>query len=441
MNRSLLFYTFVAALGGLLFGFDTAVISGTTELITDYFELSDVMLGWAVSSALVGCVVGAIAVGKPGDIYGRRAMLVFTAFLLLLSALGTGLAVNFTMFVIARFIGGVGVGGASVMAPMYISEIAPPKSRGKLVATNQLAIVSGIVVAFFSNFLLKDIEGINWRLMFLAEAVPAIIFLVMLFFISRSPRWLVEKGRIDKAELTLAKLNKPEDAKKILGDIIASINQDVISHSSALFKKPYLRLLLIGIVVALFNQLTGINVIMYYAPKIFVTAGFDSDSALFQTVLIGVTNLTFTILGMVLIDKLGRKYLLLLGSIGMSVFLGMFAVTCFVKILGGYWLLACLLGFITFFCSSQGVVIWVILSEMFPNNVRGRMTSMCSFALWFFNAVSAFLFPVAVTRLGIGMVFAFYAIATAGSFIFFKMYLVETKGKSLEELERIVLEV
>jgi sugar porter (SP) family MFS transporter len=439
VKHTLYLYTFVAALGGLLFGFDTAVISGTIPFITEFFDLNNTLLGYAVSSALIGCVIGAISVGKPGDLFGRRTMLRIMAVLFFVSAVGTGLANSLNIFVIFRFIGGLAVGGASVLSPMYISEISPAKTRGRFVATAQLAIVIGILTAFFSNYLLVETGENNWRFMFLAEGIPALVFFILLFFVSRSPRWLVKMDRIDEAKSVIRSVNPDADVEKVIDEIVQSIDKEVFAHSIVLFKKPYLRLVLIGIIVGMFNQLTGINAIMYYAPSIFKSAGFADNSALMQTVLIGATNLIFTIIAMSVIDKLGRKFLLILGACGMSIFLGLFASAYLREAFEGHLLLVYLIGFAAFFASSQGVVIWVILSEMFPNNIRARAASIGSFSVWSFNALTTFLFPIAAGKFGIGYIFIFYSIATAISLVFFIKYLVETSGKSLEELEKVVL--
>jgi sugar porter (SP) family MFS transporter len=440
ISKTKLYLTsFTAALGGLLFGFDTAVISGTTNAITKYFVLDDTMLGWAVSSALIGCLVGSITAGKPGDIFGRKAMLKVMALLFLLSALGTGLASSLSMFVAFRFIGGVAIGSASVLSPMYISEIAPPKMRGRLVALSQLAIVSGILVAFFSNYLLMNTGEYSWRYMFLAGAVPAVLFFFCLFFVDQSPRWLVMVGRTEEARDTIKKLNPDADADFTISEIEESLGTEKLSKSVRLFKKPYSRLVMIGIAVGMFNQFTGINTILYYAPKIFQSAGFSDNAAFLQTVLVGITNLVFTLIAMALIDKLGRKFLLMAGSVGMSIFLGLFYFAYTSSASGGFWLLFCVMGFIAFFAASQGAVIWVILSEMFPNIIRARGSSIGSFSHWVFNAIISFLFPVVAGRFGIGPVFAFYAVATVVSFFFFWKYLVETKGKSLEEIGKAAM--
>ncbi|MFA6128122.1 MAG: sugar porter family MFS transporter [Bacteroidales bacterium] len=431
--------SFSAALGGLLFGFDTAVISGTIPFITKYFTLSDAMLGWAVSTALIGCVVGSLSVGKPGDLFGRRLMLKIMALLFIVSAVGTGLANSLTVFVLFRFIGGLAIGGASVLAPMYISEIAPARMRGRLVAINQLAIVTGILLAFFSNYLLVNTGDYNWRWMFIAGAVPALLFFILLFFVSQSPRWLVLMGRPDDARKVIARLNPGTDIEPELNEIIQSTRSNESGIRVKIFRKPYTRIVLIGMMLGVFSQLTGINVIMYYAPSIFQAAGFSSDSALIQTVIIGATNLVFTLLGMSLIDKIGRKVLLMAGALGMAFFLGLIALGMTYQFLGGFVLLACVVGFTASFASTMGVVVWVFLSEMFPNSIRSRGTAISSFAVWVANCATAFLFPIVMGHFGTAPVFGFYCLATLISFFFYWRYLVETKGKSLEELEDIVL--
>ncbi len=431
--------SFSAALGGLLFGFDTAVISGTIPFITRYFDLSNAMLGWAVSSALIGCVIGSVSVGKPGDLFGRRLMLKVMALLFLLSAIGTGLAHSLTVFVMFRFVGGLAIGGASVLSPMYISEIAPAKWRGRLVAISQLAIVSGILLAFFSNYLLVNTGENNWRWMFMSGGAPALLFFILLFFVSQSPRWLVLMGRIDEARKVITRLNPGEDIEPEMKEIIESVQKAGDGIRVKLFRKPYTRIVIIGMVLGMFSQFTGINVIMYYAPSIFQSAGFSSDSALMQTVIIGATNLIFTLLGMSLIDKLGRRALLMIGAIGMTIFLGLIAAGMTYDFLGGFILLACVVGFTASFACTMGVVVWVYLSEMFPNSIRSRGTSISSFSVWVINCATAFLFPIIMGKFGTAPVFGFYCLATLISFFFYWKYLVETKGRSLEELESFVM--
>jgi len=441
--------SFTGALGGLLFGFDTAVISGTVPFITKYFQLSDAMLGWAVSSALVGCIIGSMSIGKPGDIYGRRFMLKILALLFLISAIGTAFSTSLAIFVTFRFIGGLAIGGASVLSPMYISEIAQAKIRGRLVSISQLAIVCGVLLSFFSNYLLINTGENNWRWMFLAGAVPAAAFFILLFFISQSPRWLVMVGKTDEAKDVISSLNPGENIDKELEEINKSINGEIV-HTSffVLFKRPFLKLVLIGLTLGMFGALTGVNTITYYAPTIFQSAGFSNDSAFFQTVCIGAVNLLFTIIGMSLIDKIGRKFLLMAGAIGMSFFLLLIFLTLKFQLFGGYALLSCFLGYQAMFASTMGVVIWVLLSEMFPNNIRARAISIASFTNWVFNAIISFLFPVVIglygttpgeRQTGLAYAFVFYSIVTLLSFFFYGKYLMETKGKSLEEVEILLL--
>lgn len=439
MRRYLYFVTFVAALGGLMFGFETAVINGAIYYVAEYFQLSAAMKGFVVSTALAGCVVGALFIGKPGDILGRRYMLKIMAALFMFSMLGTGLAPNIWFFIVARFFGGIAVGGASVLTPMYISEVSPPKLRGRLVATNQLAIVTGILVAFFSDFMIDSLLHGNWRWMFLAGTVPSALLWFLLFFITRSPRWLVKTGREDEARQVIQRVNPTEDVEMLTDAIKNSLKQEVAGKKVPILRKPYIRLVWIGVAVGMFNQFAGINVIMYYSTDIFRDAGFSAESALLQSVLIGVTNLIFTILAMTVIDRFGRKFLLYVGSVGMSVFLGLFSWAYITDNKTGFVLVGLLIGYIAFFAFSQGAVIWVILSEMFPNSVRARGTAIGSFSHWIFNFGISLLFPVVSAAIGNGFVFVFFTVATLLSIFFYRFALIETKGKSLEEIEKLML--
>ncbi len=436
MNVKLFLFAFTAAIGGLLFGFDTAVVSGTTDSIEAFFSMSKAMKGWAVSSALVGCIIGALGVGKPGDIFGRRKMLFVSAILFFVSAVWTGAAQTLTGFVLARILGGIGVGAASVMAPMYIAEISPARLRGRLVSTAQLAIVTGIVGAFFSNYVIASVYGQDaWRYMYWAECVPAAMYFILLFLTSPSPRWLVKAGRVAEARGVIQLVDAEENTETVLADIRESLAHEERSKGVHLFRQPYLGLVVIGMVVGMFNQFTGINIIMYYAPDIFEAAGFGKNAALLQAVAIGSTNLIFTFVGMVLIDKVGRKTLLMIGGLAMPVCLSIFAY-CHMTSKEPYLLIASILVYVMVFCMTQGIVIWVILSEMFPNQIRARASAIASFSLWVFNALTVFLFPILEKKYGVGPIFIFYAIATLCSFFFFWKYLVETKGKTLEEMEQ-----
>ena len=448
MKRTLFLYAFVAALGGLLFGFDTAVVNGALQFFRDYLQLQpdSFMEGWVVSSALLGCILGAGFIGPFSDRFGRRNMLRVMALFILISAVGTGLATSVSSFVLMRILGGIGVGGASVLSPMYISEIAPAHIRGRLAVTFQLAIVIGILAAFFSDYLLINTGENNWRWMFIAEGLPALFFFVSLFFVGRSPRWLVSKGRIEEARRMILSVNSEADPEATLRDIRESLDAEVISHLKYLFRKPYLKLVIMGILIGMFNQFTGINVVMYYSSKIFLAAGFSTESSVLQTVIIGTTNLLFTILAMAVIDRLGRKKMLLTGALLMTLFLSLFA-WFFLKGQEGPVLLVMLVLFVASFAFSQGAVVWVILSEMFPNNIRARATSISSLSLWVFCFLTTLFFPIVTglfagpdgTGPGVGYIFAFYAFTTLISYFFFRKYLFETKGQTLEELEKKAL--
>jgi sugar porter (SP) family MFS transporter len=442
MPRNLFLYTIVAALGGFLFGFDTAVINGALPFFRDHFQLDKVMEGWAMSSAIFGCIVGAIGIGRPGDRYGRRYMLKIMAFLFLVSAIGTGLANNIAGFIFFRIIGGLAIGGASVLSPIYITEIAPAKYRGRFTLLFQLSLVIGILAAFATDLALINTGINNWRWMFISEAIPALLFFVLLFFVGRSPRWLVKKGFYNEALQVITQTNPGSNHKIILEEIKQSINTEVVDHMKYLFKKPYLRLVIIGLLVGMFNQFTGIAVVMIYSSDIFRAAGFGTESAILQTVIVGATNLAFTILAMAFIDRIGRKFMLLLGSVGMTVFLAIFSYI-FLAGIGGFMPLFFMISFVACFAFSQGAVVWVLFSEMFPNNIRSRGAAIGSFSHWVFYALLLFLFPVIqksfTDNSGIGYIFAVFAIFTFISFFFFKKYIVETKGKSLEELEKDTL--
>jgi len=441
MKSYLYFVTFVAALGSLLFGFETGVINGAIADVAVYFDLTPAWQGFAVSIALIGCVIGALFVGKPADLYGRRYMLRYMAAFFLLSMLMTGLATEFWVFALGRLIGGLAVGGASVVTPMYISETAPPKMRGRLVATAQLAIVLGILVSFFSNYIIDSLGAgdIKWRWMFLFGVIPSIVFFVLLFFIQESPRWLVKKGKIEEARQALLRVEKDVDPNIMINEIKDSLESEVSVKFSALLKKPYLKLVLIGIGVGMFNQMSGINIVNYYSTEIFKSAGLSRETSFYLTVLIGLTLLVFTIVGMSLIDKFGRKFLLYIGGIGMPFFLGLFAWADITGQHSIYLILVSLLGFIALFAVSQGTVIWVILSEMFPTDIRAMGSAIGSFSHWFFNVIITFVFPIALSSIGGGYAFLFFSITTLLSLVFYKYALIETKGKSLEEIEKLVL--
>jgi len=439
MNRNLLFATVVSALGSFLFGFDTAVISGTTKFITEFFNLTDATLGITVSIALWGTVVGSIAAGKPGDILGRRFMLSICGALYFFSALGCAFSGQWWTLLLSRFLGGLAIGAASVMAPMYIAEISPGRLRGRLVAVAQFNIVFGILVAFFSNYLLVGTGADNWRWMFGVMSIPAAVFFMLLFLVPESPRWLVRQNRADRARSVLQRFGAA-NVESELNDIINSLKEESGRKATKLFQKKYRFVIVCAVLLAIFNQLSGINVIMYYAPMIFEKAGASTNAAMLQAAAVGVTNMVFTIAAMFLIDKFGRKTLLLVGAVGMSLSLGGAAFYYYDEnFFGSTGVVAFILGFIAFFAFSQGAVIWVFLAEIFPNKIRSKGQALGSFTHWIMNAIIGLVFPLALTCFGGGDVFMFFAIMMIPFFFFVWKLMPETKGKSLEELERIVV--
>ncbi|MBN1895624.1 sugar porter family MFS transporter [bacterium] len=437
-NRYVMGSTLVAALGGLLFGFDTAVISGTTQQLERVFKLTPFWLGFTVATALIGTIFGSLCAGRPGDRYGRKKVLIVIAALYTVSAVGCAVFRNWTALMIFRFIGGLGVGGSSVLSPMYIAEISPAAVRGRLVAVSQFNIVAGILLAFFSNTLIdRLVQADAWRWMFGVETLPALVFFLLLFFIPESPRWLVKTGREEEARKILARIEE-SGVEQQLADISDSLKMESEGAGENLFSGKYRKPLFLAVALALFNQLSGINVIMYYAPRIFETTGLASGTALMQSVVIGLTNLVFTVIAMATIDRFGRKTLLLTGSVGMALFHGLVGRAFQLQQFGGYAVLAYLVGFIAFFAFSQGAVIWVFLSEIFPNRIRSKGQSLGSFTHWMMAAVVSWLFPVVVkvSWIGEARAFFFFSLMMTGQLFFVLKWLPETKGKSLEKIQK-----
>ena len=449
MNKILIRCTIASALGGLLFGYDTVIINGAMLDLVRHFNLTPAIQGWTVSSALVGCIIGTILIGKPGDIFGAQRLLQLLAVLFFASSAGCCLAPTIDVFIIFRFIGGLAIGGASVICPVYISEISPPKHRGLLASTFQLAIVFGILLSLISNYLLLNTGENNWRWMLFSGAIPAVAFFLMLFFIKKSPRWLVKKGRVDEARKNIEELSSHEiDTEQTLREIEESINIENEGKRINLFRRPFRKIIFIGIFVAVFSQLTGIGVVFYYSAQIFSIAGFSPDTSMLQSVILGLTNLIFTLLAMAVIDRIGRKKLLLVGQLGMVTVLGLFGYGLLTGNISGYWLVALLVAYIAFFASSMGVVIWVLLSEMFPNVIRARGASLGSSANWVVNAALNFFFPVvigffgttqAAQQVGMSYAFIFFSVFTFIGFLYVNKNLIETKGKTLEQIEKEVL--
>lgn len=425
----------MAALGGLLFGFDTAVIAGTTAGLTATFALDPFHLGVTVSIALIGTVLGALLAGIPGDRYGRRDSLRAMAVLYLISALGCAVSWNWYSLLFFRLIGGLGIGGSSVLGPMYIAEIAPAKWRGRLVGLFQFNVVGGILVAYLSNYLIREshLGPEDWRWMLGVSGVPALLFFVMLFLIPRSPRWLVKKSRLGEARATLEAIGE-ENIDAELSDIVASVDVEHGHGQESLFQAKYGLPIFLAVSIGMFNQLSGINAILYYLNDIFAKAGFSNVSGDKQAVLIGFTNLCFTMLAMSIIDKVGRKTLLLIGSVGCAASLAG-AAAIFLSNSHENLLVWMLIAFIASFSFSQGAVIWVYLSEVFPTRVRAQGQSLGSFTHWAMNAIISLTFPIVAAK-SRGLPFVVFSVMMVLQFVVVLTVYPETKGVTLEDMQK-----
>lgn len=443
MKKTLVLSALVAALGGLLFGFDTAVISGTTGWLESVFELSKAQLGFTVASALIGTIIGALTIGKLADKYGRRYVLFILALLYFISAIGSALAWDWFSFLSFRLIGGLGVGGASVVSPMYIAEISPAKIRGRLVAVAQLNIVLGMLLAYLSNYIINglDLGQLEWRWMFGVEAIPAALFFILLFTTPRSPRWLVTNNFVDEAKTVLEKCGTDTgNADKEISEIQKSLDLQHHSIKEPFFTKKYRTPIMLAVLLALFNQLSGINAVLYYAPDIFNMAGFGKSAALLNSMGIGGIFFIFTIAAMAVIDKMGRKKIMIIGSIGYIVSLSTTA-WAFINYgdnfteAGSMIVLVSVFLFIASHAFGQGSIIWVYLSEIFPNRVRGRGQSLGTATHWIAAAIISWSFPMIAEFSG-GYVFAVYAAFMVVQLIWVITRMVETKGVSLEEIQK-----
>jgi MFS transporter, SP family, arabinose:H+ symporter len=435
-NAYLLKSTVVAALGGLLFGFDTAVISGTTSDLTQIYHLTPDLLGVTVSAALIGTILGAMFAGFPGDKYGRRDSLRVMAVLYIVSALGCTFAWNWPALVFFRFIGGLGIGGSSVLGPMYIAEIAPASWRGRLVGVFQFNVVGGILLAYLSNFLVgiqHFSPDADWRWKFGVAAFPAALFCALLFAIPRSPRWLVKKRRVSEASEVL-RLTGEQNYREELQEIVVSIDAEHGHADEPLFSRKYSFPIFLAITIGMFNQLSGINAILYYLNDIFAFAGFSKVSGDLQAVVVGFTNLVFTIIAMSIIDKVGRRNLLLIGAVGTAICLAGVAVI-FSTNQHQNLLLWLLVGFIASFAFSQGSVIWVYISEVFPNRVRAKGQSLGSLSHWLMNAAISFAFP-AFAAWSKPIPFMFFSAMMVLQFFVVLFVYPETKGLTLEEMQK-----
>lgn len=443
--------TVVAALGGLLFGFDTAVISGTTDSLRDVFELNapwlglpgSFWLGFTVASALIGTIAGAVVVGRPADRFGRRAVLMVIGAAYFISAVGSGLAWDWSSFNFFRFLGGLGVGGASVVSPMYIAEISPARLRGRLVAVTQFNIVFGILLAFFSNYLIARMElgATEWRWMFGVEAFPAAAFFLLLALVPESPRWLVAQNRVGEAKTVFGRLGTDTSTvEEEVREIQASLDLAHHSLEEPFFRKAYRTPILLAVAIAMFNQLSGINAVLYYMPHIFEMAGTGKDAALLQAVAVGGINMVVTMAAMSVIDHFGRKKLMLAGSIGYILSLGATAWAFYTygtqfTTFGSAVVLTSLLVFCASHAFGQGAVIWVFISEIFPNRVRARGQALGSFTHWIMCAAISWTFPIIAERSG-GHAFAFYAAMMVLQLVWVLSVMPETKGVPLEKIQK-----
>ena len=434
MNANLAKATAVGALGGLLFGFDTAVIAGTTHQLTDVFHLTPWSLGVTVSIALWGTVIGAMTAGVIGQRFGSREVLRILAIFYVLSAIGCALAFNWGILVAARFLGGLGIGGSSVLGPVYIAELAPAKSRGRLVGTFQINIVIGILLAYFSNYRIAELGlGANdWRWMFGVAAIPAALFLVLLFVIPRSPRWLATQGFIEEGRSVL-QLMGAEDPDREMREIVESIHLERAQKSESLWSRKYRFPIFLAITIGMFNQLAGINAILYYLNDIFSAAGYTKVSGELGPVAVGAMNLAATLLAMTVINKLGRKTLLLIGSVGLTACLSALAAIFLTQSHQSYLLLI-LISYIAFFAISQGAVIWVYIGEVFPNRVRAKGQSVGSSSHWVMNFFVSLVFPE-LFHLSHGLPFVFFACMMVVQFFVVLFFYPETKGYTLEEMQ------
>lgn len=434
----------VASIGGLIFGFDTAVISGTTSSLQEVFSLDDSGLGFIVAIATVGTIAGALFSGQLADRYGRKRLLYIIGVLYILGALGTGLAASHGMFIIFRFLGGIGVGMSSVVAPIYTAEIAPPAQRGRLVGLVQFNIVLGILVAYLSNYIIRLIapEDVAWRWMLGVMAVPAVIFLLMLMTTPETPRWLLANGKVDLATSISRRLcNTEEESMAQLDEIRAQIAeaQAISAARTPFFTRRYLKVILMAIAIAAFNQLSGVNAILYYAPKVMQDAGAAANTSYLMSVGVGLMNLIATMAALTVIDRFGRRRLMIVGSIGYLLSLGFITVVMFsfeghFSSTSSVLVLIGLMAFIASHAFGQGSVIWVFISEIFPNQVRGRGQSLGSLTHWVFAAITTYAFPPVIGALGGGFAFTIFLVCMVGQLVWVLKVMPETKGVPLEEM-------
>ena len=431
--RYVIFLAGVAALGGLLFGFDVAIITGAGPFLTDRFHLSDLSLGWAFSSLLFGCAIGSTVAGRLTDFYGRKRILLVVAVLFALTSLATGMAPTFTAFVIARFLGGLAVGGASILSPMYVAEVSPPTMRGRLGALYQMSIVTGILLSYAINYWLSGIGPANWRWMFITGVIPSALFFAMLLRVPETPRYLFMVGKERQAFAILERIAGRENAEFEASEIRASLSSRRKAWRDLL--RPVIRrAVLLGFCLAILVHVSGINTVIDYAPTILKAAGWKIDAALFSTMIIGVTNFAFTFMSFWMIDRFGRKPLYIVGSLGMAAALILLTSAVLLSRFQNAAVLFYILGYLAFFSSCIGPVFWTLVAEIFPNDLRGTAMTVPVLTQWIANAAVVLFFPLAFNQIGKAITFGFLATAALAQALFAWFFLPETKNKPLEEI-------
>ena len=433
--RYVLFLACTAALGGLLFGFDIAIITGAGPFLTHHFSLSDLGLGWAFSSLLFGCVFGSLASGRLADRYGRKPLLLIVAVLFALTSIATALAPSFSAFITARFVGGIAVGGVSLLSPMYVSEVSPPSIRGRMGTLYQMSIIVGIIVSYGINFLLRNTGPANWRWMFASGVIPSGVFLVCVLIAPESPRFLALKGRREEAFRLLARISGKRVAQMQVSEIEASLHKEA-QNWRGLLRPGMRRALAVSTGLAILIHFSGINTVIDYAPAIFQSAGWKVDGALASTFLVGITEFLFTIVSLGFIDRYGRKPLYVFGSAGMGLCLLTMVWTILTRHFYGGVVLALILSYLACFATCIGPVFWTLVPEIFPNDIRGIAMTVPVLVQWVANAIVVLLFPYAFHVIGKAFTFGVLALMAIAQGVFTLLYVPETKDRSLEEIER-----
>lgn len=428
----------IAAFGGLLFGFDIAIFSGTIPFIQPYYQLSEAQLGWTGSSLYVGCIIGTLITGYLTDRFGRKLPLIIAAAIFMLSSVLMGWAPTYSLLIFWRIVAGIGVGAASMLSPLYIAEVSPAATRGRMVSINQLTIVIGILLAYFSNYLLADMEN-NWRWMFTSGSVPSVLFFLCVFLVPESPRWLLSKGKTDQAKNVLAQIAGPDNVESEVRAIQAGVQRQVKGKLSDLIQPGITFIVVLGITMAIFQQISGANAIFFYAPIIFEKAGMDVKDQLFQQIMIGGINLVFTLLAMQLVDRLGRKKLMLGGSALMALWLFLVGLCYYFNLFEGFQLTFFVLAFIATYATTLAPVTWVLISEIFPTRIRGIAVSVATCALWMACFALAYGFPVIIESLEAPQTFFLFSGICLLYFFILLKYVPETKGKTLEEFETEII--